>query len=113
MENKLKYTIFDTNNGYFGILLGRNGLVRTSLPMSLKSEAKIYLLRGINGAVYEAGLSIRLQRSVKAYFESTCVDFSDVKVYISGFTDFGLDILTACRKIKYGQTDTYGAAKRE
>ena len=107
MNKMLKYTIFSTNMGYFGLLTSSEGIVRTSLPMPTKLASKYYLLREIENAKLDLNLMPALQKDITSYFKGSCVDFSGVKISLAAFTVFQIDILTTCRKIAYGQTATY------
>jgi methylated-DNA-[protein]-cysteine S-methyltransferase len=50
---------------------------------------------------------------IKAYAAGEEVDFSDVPVDLSGVDDFQLAIYDAARKLRFGETTTYGElAKR-
>ena len=49
-----------------------------------------------------------LQRRIVAYFEGEKVDFStDPAIYLPNLSVFGQAILTACRRIAFGRTQTY------
>jgi len=59
-------------------------------------------------ASYDRRLFGELQAGIKAYFEGVCVDFAKIPVLLDGSGEFGKAVLTACRKVQYGQTISYG-----
>ncbi|MHC5060948.1 MAG: methylated-DNA--[protein]-cysteine S-methyltransferase [Planctomycetota bacterium] len=108
MGQGLKYVIFRTRWGYFGLLAGQMGLVCTALPIATSPEAKELLLAEDRGAKLDSALFFGLQEKVRAYFEGECVDFSDIQVDLDGLSRFGAKVLRACRKVEYGGTISYG-----
>jgi len=108
MSESLKYVIFRTQWGYFGLLGGKNGLVRSCLPVANSREAKKQLLADLVMGKSDATLFAGLQGKIRAYFEGSCVDFSDTRVNLDGLGEFGAKVLTACGKVGYGQTVSYG-----
>jgi len=108
MTGRLRYNMFRTRWGYFGILGHDKALVRTSLPLPDPALAKTYLLVGISSAEYDAKLLQTLQSDITAYFKGSCVAFSKAPIDLSGLTGFQQQVLNACRKIPFGQTASYG-----
>ena len=108
MGQGLKYVIFGTRWGYFGLLGGEKGLVRTCLPVASTREVKERLIAGGGTGKSDATLFASLQGKIRAYFEGGCVDFSDTRVNFDGLGEFGAKVLTACGKVGYGQTVSYG-----
>jgi methylated-DNA-[protein]-cysteine S-methyltransferase len=45
---------------------------------------------------------------ITQYFDGGVVDFSHVQADLSDATDFQRRVLTACKRIEYGQTVSYG-----
>ena len=108
MGQGLKYVIFRTRWGYFGLLGGEKGLVRSCLPVASAREAKEPLLVSGGMGKSDATLLGGLQGKIRAYFEGGCVDFSDTPVAFDGLGEFGAKVLAACGKVGYGQTVSYG-----
>jgi methylated-DNA-[protein]-cysteine S-methyltransferase len=108
MGQGLKYVIFQTRWGYFGLLGGEKGLVRTCLPIATSREAKELLLADGEVAKRDDELFADLQAKIRAYFEGGCVDFSDTPVALDGLGEFGAKVLRECRKVGYGQIASYG-----
>ena len=110
----LKYTIFKTSLGYFGLLGSEKGISRTCLPVESRQTAKAYLLAGINEPVQCDNTTFTcLQKQITAYFEGTCIDFKNEPIILDGMSDFSRKILTTCKKISYSYTLSYSQlAKR-
>jgi len=108
MSESLKYVIFRTRWGYFGLLGTEKGLVRASLPIADSQRVKQLLLSGIVRAESDTRFFAELGEKVKAYFEGSYVDFADTRVVLDGLSEFSSKVLTACRKIQYGRTISYG-----
>ncbi|MCX5634720.1 MAG: methylated-DNA--[protein]-cysteine S-methyltransferase [Planctomycetota bacterium] len=104
----IKYTIFETKWGYFGLVSIENALIRTVLPLASREKAKNRLLRNISAADYDSHLFSHLQKQIIAYFEGGYVNFdTNTPLMLAGFGKFGASILTACRDITFAQTISY------
>jgi O-6-methylguanine DNA methyltransferase len=108
MGQGLKYVIIRTRWGYFGLLGGEKGLVRSCLPVVSAREAKERLL--VSGGMGKSDVTLfaNLQAKIRAYFEGGCVDFSDTRIVLDGLGEFGARVLTACGEVGYGQIVSYG-----
>ena len=111
MSESLRYVIFRTRWGWFGLLGTERGLLRSCLPVDYR-EAKKQLLADLGLCRADAGFFAGLQEQIKAYFEGACVDFANTPVVLDGLGEFGRAILSACRKIEYGRTVSYGEVAR-
>jgi len=129
MQKVIKYVVFKTKWGYFGLAGNEYGLYRTQLPGPKSEKIKSLLLKNLplpnqassikhraSGIEYQAS-SIEfdktffktLQEQIAAYFEGAHVNFSrDIPLVLDGLSPFGISVLTACRNIEFGQTMTYG-----
>ncbi len=105
----LKYVIFKTLWGWFGILSGPNGIIRTCLPAISISKTKEYLLVGIDRQVVrENGLYADLQYDITHYFSRSYEPrFRNIKLDFSSLSAFQKSVLTAVIQVPYGQTITY------
>lgn len=112
MTERLKYIVFGTKWGYFGLLGTEKTLFRACLAAKDAASAKICLLQKINNARYDKKFAQDLRKKIVAYFEGSYIDFTDVKVDLRGYGDFGREVLTACRKIPPGRTKSYCALAR-
>jgi methylated-DNA-[protein]-cysteine S-methyltransferase len=107
MQKTIKYTIFKTKWGYFGLVATDNGLLRTALPLANREKVKSQLLQNFPDSQYENGLFRKVQEQITAYFEGTGVDFRTIPVVLDGLGLFAKRVLTACKGIRFGQTVTY------
>jgi methylated-DNA-[protein]-cysteine S-methyltransferase len=113
MQKTLKYTIFKTKWGYFGLAGTADGLLRTHLPWPQRGMVRSQLLINLPAGQYDGTFLESVQQRIADYFEGDCVNFDDVGVVLDGFSWFGHSVLTACRDIAFGQTISYGRlAKR-
>ncbi len=106
----VKYAVFSTEWGYFGLAGDDRGLLRTHLPCGSRKLVKNRLLAGLeNGCGPEPEYMKSLQRLIRDYFGGRAVRFgSDVAVNLDGLTDFKQRVLKACKGLSYGQKRTYG-----
>ena len=107
--NAMRYVIFGTRWGYFGLVANGDTVCRTYLPLPDTNRIHRLLLDDIDdSAQKDKGLMRRLQERIKAYFEGETVDFStDPAVSLAQRSDFDRAILAACRQIGLGRTTTY------
>jgi len=106
----MKYVVFKTQWGWFGLLAVEQGLVRTFLPASTRQAARDMLLKGRNHPEFDKALYRPLQDRIIAYFKGKIVDFNtDAPVFLQNLPPFTRSVLSACRKISFGQTSTYSA----
>ena len=108
MAQKIKYTVFSTKWGFFGFAATGERICRTLLPLPERSVAGKILLGAIENAVFDKNLLGRLQKKIVAYFDGSTIDFSEFRIDLDGSSSFAAACLTACRKIGYGQTVSYG-----
>jgi methylated-DNA-[protein]-cysteine S-methyltransferase len=116
MKNGLKYVIFKTNWGFFGLLANNKGILRLTLPVNTFKTGRKYLLVGMfRGAAEDKKLCLKLQKSIKDYYKGSYVNFNKLKFALNweNLTDFSKKTLKVCSKIPPGQTITYSQlAKR-
>ncbi len=114
MRKVIKYVIFKTKWGYFGLAGTNSALCRTYLPGPEPKKIESRLLRNLPGAKFDDAFFKILQKQIAAYFEGSCVNFSpDIPVVLDAFGGFSREVLTACREIEFGQRITYsGLAKK-
>lgn len=105
----MKYTIFKTKWGYFGLAGNEYGLLRTCLPLSKPEHVKSQLLIISEAPIFEKRFFKTVQKQITAYFEGACVNFAtDIPIVLDGLGLFARRVLTACRDIRFGQTVSYG-----
>ncbi|MCE5339938.1 MAG: methylated-DNA--[protein]-cysteine S-methyltransferase [Planctomycetaceae bacterium] len=111
MADDLKYTIFKTKWGFFGLLADEKGLLKTCLPMENSEAVKKHLLAGTS---YQANkvenLYHNLEKAIIDYYNGNYVDFQALEITLNQdkLTDFSKRVLKVCRKIKIGEVATYG-----
>ena len=109
MQKVIKYAIFKTKWGYFGLAGTEYALCRTQLPGPKPEKIKSRLLKNLHNPQIDKTFLRTLQEQITAYFESAFINFNlDVPLALDGFSSFGISVLTACRAIEFGQTITYG-----
>ena len=109
------YLIFDTTNGFCGIAWSDAGITRFQLPAKSADGAERIMRRRTPGAgpgmptpmVGEAAAA------VKRYFEGNETDFAQFELDLDGQDEFFKRVYAAARRIKWGQTTTYGTLARE
>ncbi len=108
MPKAIKYLIFKTKWGYFGLASTENGVLRTHLPGPDPEKVKSRLLKDLQAVRYERTLFKTLAEQITAYFDGTYVDFhKDIPIVLDGLSGFARGVLTACRDIRFGQTVSY------
>jgi methylated-DNA-[protein]-cysteine S-methyltransferase len=108
MQKIVKYTIFKTKWGYFGLAAIDNGLLRTALPAASRNKVESQLLRYLPDCRFDRDLFRPVQQRIIAYFDGACADFRNIPVLLVGFGLFAKSVLKVCRRIAFGQTVTYG-----
>jgi methylated-DNA-[protein]-cysteine S-methyltransferase len=121
VQKTIKYTIFKTKWGYFGLASTDNGLLRTCLPLSNPEKVKLQVLKApfvgressieyrASSIEFDKDLFKTVQEQITAYFEGDCIDFSaGFPIVLDGLGLFARRVLTACRDIEFGQTVSYG-----
>jgi methylated-DNA-[protein]-cysteine S-methyltransferase len=106
MNEQIKYTVFKTKWGYFGLVANKKGLLRTCLPCPNSHFIKHRLLTGLDNPQFDQNLLRPLQDEVIAYFKGKPVRFG-VPLALDGLAPFVRKVLTACRKIPSGKTVSY------
>ena len=106
---QLKYAFFSTEWGFFGLIGTEKVLLRTHLPISNRKKLESRLLKNLESAQFDLDYMFGLQHQITSYFKGSYVNFDgSVRLGLDTFTPFTQAVLRACRKIKFGQTATYG-----
>jgi methylated-DNA-[protein]-cysteine S-methyltransferase len=110
-----RYFIFQTATGFCGVTWNNAGIARFQLPTKSAEATERILLRRVPGV--EPGtptLEVTgFVAATKRYFQGEETDFSDFTVDLSDQDEFFRQIYIAARKIRWGQTTTYGALAKE
>lgn len=113
MTDSIKYTIFRTKWGYFGLAADNKGLLRTVLPCPDRKIIQNYLFTGLNNPVFDKNLLKTLQRKIIDYFEGKPVEFtSDIRFAFAHLGAFMKKTLLECGQIPYGKTVSYSQLAR-
>jgi methylated-DNA-[protein]-cysteine S-methyltransferase len=114
MQKVIKYVIFKTKWGYFGLAGTEYALCRTQLPGPKSEKIKSMLLKNFHNPQFDKTFFKTLQEQITTYFEGAYINFSrDVPLALEGLSSFGISVLTTCRAIEFGQTISYsGLAKK-
>jgi methylated-DNA-[protein]-cysteine S-methyltransferase len=114
MKKMIKYVIFETKWGYFGLAGTESALCRAQLPEPESEKIESRLLKNLPDARFDENYFKILQQQITAYFEGDCMDFSpDIPIDFNGFGSFSRKVLATCRNIKFGRTISYsGLAKK-
>jgi methylated-DNA-[protein]-cysteine S-methyltransferase len=105
----MRYVIFETKFGFFGILGHQDGILRTSLPVADRRSAGQHLLSGLAEVEFDPDLLPNIQNQIKSYFSGTYIEFdTEIPLLINELSKFSQDILNACLEIPYGRMVSYG-----
>ncbi len=102
----MRYTIFNTDIGWVGILTSAKGLVSTTLPQPSARQARQLLGDRLNYATPSQHLSAGLVQRLQAYFSGHRVTFPE-RLALSGATLFQRQVWAATSLIPYGETRSY------
>jgi O-6-methylguanine DNA methyltransferase len=106
MDTQMKYAIFSTALGYFGLVASEKGLVRTCLPCPTRKIVEKHLLANIDNPQFDKNLLRPLQKQIIAYFKGKPTRFNTPLV-LDSLPAFTRKVLAACRKIPSGKTVSY------
>jgi methylated-DNA-[protein]-cysteine S-methyltransferase len=108
MQKTVKYVIFRTKWGYFGLAGTESTLCRTCLPERKKAEIQARLLENDSDFQFQADYFKPLQEQIRAYYEGDRIDFDpDIPLNLDGFRAFSTSVLSRCRQLRFGQTISY------
>ncbi len=115
MNTLHRYCVFESAHGFCGIAWNEAGITRFQLPAKSPEAAERMMLRRIPDA--EAADSPQSMSeaiaAVQRYFEGKATDFSQLELDLRGQEDFFKSVYAAARRIKWGETTTYGAIAKE
>jgi methylated-DNA-[protein]-cysteine S-methyltransferase len=105
-EEGLKYTTFNTDVGWVGILGSARGVLGLTLPQPSAQEARKLLGESVNDAIRSPRSFEGLAERLKFYFGGTRVDFPD-EIDLSRATHFQRGVWEKTRLIPYGEARSY------
>jgi methylated-DNA-[protein]-cysteine S-methyltransferase len=107
LQKKLNYTVFQTNQGWMGILASQTGIVAATLPQTTRRQALDLLGEKAKQADFsQDGLSNITQR-FQDYYSGKKIGFPDALDF-SGATGFQKQVWQAAQQIPHGETRSYG-----
>lgn len=113
-KKPLRYSVFGTSWGYFGLAGSDRRLFKTCLPMRDCQTAERNLLKDLPKARYDRDYFRSLQEQVTAYFEGVRVDFDlRIPIILEGLSPFARLVLAVCRQIGFAQVATYSELARK
>jgi methylated-DNA-[protein]-cysteine S-methyltransferase len=110
-----RYHIFETAGGWCGIAWNGVGITRFQLPASNANATERNLLRRLPGALPStpADAVLTAVGAVRKYFAGEKIDFSDLDLDLNDQESFFKQVYAAARRVRWGQTTTYGALAKE
>ena len=104
---RLHYDIFETHEGWVGVLASSTGLKRTTLPEHTPYLCAEKLQPELDTAEEAPEKFINLRSKIKRCLTGAEVDFSDQRLDFSSSTPFLRAVWKACMAIPAGQTRSY------
>jgi methylated-DNA-[protein]-cysteine S-methyltransferase len=105
------YHLFATSLGHCGIAWGDNGITRFRLPDSDRNAAERHI--GAKSKPEEPPPHIAaVIAQARRYFAGEAVDFSDTELDLASIDPFRRSIYDTLRKVRFGETVTYGELAR-
>jgi len=106
----IRYTVFGTALGWFGLAWSETGIVRSHLPGLDQGETERRMLLALGSAVKAPSGNPDVETMIVAYAEGARVDFTGLPLDLAAISDpLRLAVYDMTRRLPYGQTTTYGA----
>jgi methylated-DNA-[protein]-cysteine S-methyltransferase len=106
------YTLFDTDFGPCGIAWSAAGVTRVRLPGGKGLEERLRASTGLTAASEPPSTVAAVIARLKRYFAGDPVEFADAPLDHAGVTAFNAALYGAMRKLRWGETTTYGELAR-
>ena len=107
------YDVFETAQGWVGLLASDSGIRRSTLPCETQDESLLSLGAEMIGAARNRTMLGDIPDRLVAYLEGSEVDFVNVGLDVGDATEFYVRAWNACRSIPRGETRTYGWLARQ
>jgi methylated-DNA-[protein]-cysteine S-methyltransferase len=107
MANALYYTVFETKQGWIGILASKDGLRAVTLPQRTRQQAVDSLGEQVKQAILSPEFFSELEEKFQHYYSGEKTIFTD-KLDFSNATAFQKLAWETARLIPYGETRSYG-----
>jgi methylated-DNA-[protein]-cysteine S-methyltransferase len=111
----MHYCLFDTAIGAVGLAWSTDGITRLQLPEAGPAATE-RRLRGRSASTIADQPSPPVERAIDAvqrYMAGERIDFSDIKLDLTGVGPFHRSIYEALCRVGWGETTTYGALARQ
>jgi methylated-DNA-[protein]-cysteine S-methyltransferase len=106
------YHVFETNLGFAAIVWGEKGITRFRLPFPDRASAEAQFKGKATAEAPPSSIAAVVDQAMR-YFAGEQIDFSPIDLDLSGVDRERRPIYDALRKVKFGETITYGElAKR-
>ena len=107
------YHVFQTEQGWVGLLASQSGIRRSTLPCETPDLSILSLGPEISGSTEDAAKLGDVPGLLVAYLSGKEVDLSIVDLDLGDATEFYIRAWNACRSIPRGETRTYGWLARQ
>jgi len=107
MSDGLLYTVFQTNQGWMGLLASQAGIVAATLPQTTREKAFDLLGEKAKQADFSPDELSSLKHRFQKYYSGKKIEFPDALDF-SGATGFQKQVWQAARQIPHGETRSYG-----
>ena len=107
------YDIFETAQGWVGLLASQSGIRRSTLPCETPDDSVLQLGPEMSGAARDRTMLGDVPDRLIAYLDGEEVDFADVDLDVGDATEFFASAWNACRSIPRGETRTYAWLARQ
>ncbi|MFO1094159.1 MAG: MGMT family protein [Planctomycetaceae bacterium] len=101
-------TVFRTDLGWIGLLGAESRVERLLMGHAAADEVRERLARDFNAGWSESNWWPELKQRLIDYTRGAVDDFRDVSVESSVTTPFGRRVIAALRRVRYGETVSYG-----
>ena len=102
------YHVFQTEQGWVGVLASQSGIRRSTLPCATPDSSILSLGPEVCGATQDRTQLGNVPDLLSAYLAGEEADFADVRLDVGDATEFYIKAWDACRSIPRGETRTYG-----
>jgi len=107
MAKQLFYTVFQTNQGWMGILASQAGILAATLPQTTRQKAFDLLGEQVKEAAFSPDSLNSITQRFQDYYSGKKVVFPDALDF-SGATTFQRQVWQTAQLIPHGETRSYG-----
>lgn len=101
------YDIFETHQGWVGVLASERGIRRTTLPEPTIESCRERLGAAVDDAERTPERFVDLRHKIERFLKGDSVDFGDVPIDVDDASPFLRAAWFACRTIPAGETRPY------